>query len=81
MAQGHGLRMTLHIRGNTNAHYIVGLQPKFQKYPGSETPKPLFGFHQSAAEKRLLYPMKSDFAVPIDIGGQNSNYAIRVTLG
>ena len=81
VAQGHGLRMTLQIRGNTNSHYIVGLLPKFKKYPGRETPKPPFGFHQSAGEKRLLYPMRSDFNVPVDIGGRNSNYAIRITLG
>ena len=79
--EGDGLRMTLQISSNTNAHYIVGLLPEFKKYPGRETPKPPFGFHQSASEKRLLYPMKSDFNVPVDIGGQNSNYAIRITLG
>ena len=81
LAEDDGLRMTLHIKGNTNAHYIVGLLPEFQKYPGSKTPRPPFGFHQSASEKRLLYPLKSDFNVPVDIGGRNSNYAIRITLG
>ena len=79
--KGHGLRVTLHIKGNRNAHFIVGLLPKFKKYPGGETPKPPFGFHQSAGENRLLYPMRSDFNVPVDIGGRNSNYAIRITLG
>jgi len=78
--KGDGLRMTLHIKGNSNAHYIVGLLPKFTKYPGRETPKPPFGFHQSAAEKRLLYPLNSDFNVPVDIDGRNVNYAIRITL-
>ncbi|MCH2126504.1 MAG: glycoside hydrolase family 127 protein [Pirellulaceae bacterium] len=79
--KGDGLRMTLHIKGSRNAHYIVGLQPEFKKYPGRESPMPPFGFHQSASEKRLLYPLKRDFSVPVDIGGQNSNYAIRITLG
>ena len=78
--QGSGLRMTLHIKSNTNAHYIVGLLPKFKKYPGHATPQTPFGFHQSALKKRLLYPMKSDFTVPVDIGGRNANYAIRITL-
>ena len=78
--QGNGLRMTLHIKGNSNAHYIVGLLPKFEKYPGRETPRPPFGFHQSAGDGRLLYPLRSDFIVPVDIGGRNSNYAIRITL-
>ena len=78
--EGNGLRMTLHIKGNSNAHYIVGLLPKFEEYPGHVPPKPLVGFHQSALDGRLLYPMKSDFTVPVDIGGQNSNYAIRITL-
>ena len=80
MHEGNGLRMTLHIKGNSNSHYIVGLLPKFEEYPGHVPPKPLVGFHQSALERRLLYPMKSDFTVPVDIGGQNSNYAIRITL-
>ena len=80
MDQGNGLRMTLHIKDNSNSHFIVGLLPKFEKYPGHTPPRPLFGFHQSAQERRLLYPMKSDFTVPVDIGGRNSNYAIRITL-
>ena len=75
-----GLRMTLRIQGNTNAHYIVGLYPKFKSYPGRSTPTPPYGFHQSGIDTRLLYPMASDFSVPIDTDGKNSDYSIRVTL-
>ena len=52
--EGNGLRMTLHINGNSNSHYIVGLLPKFEKYPGHVPPKPLVGFHQSALDGRCL---------------------------
>ena len=78
--QSTGLRMTLRIGGNTNAHYIVGLLPKFKSYPGRKTPTPPYGFHQSGIDTKLLYPMASDFSVPIDTDRQNSDYSIRVTL-